>query len=137
MIGSKPPTQPYKIVLPLAALLAAGCLYGAWNDFFWLESHTAAMGRVYLVLLAVIVFWGISFWALIHLGPYHHPFARLMDWAAWGITFAAFAVQFFLPAGGEWARLAGLVVFLMIAARSGVVFAHYWRRYQDDAHARR
>ncbi len=115
MLGSKPPTQPYKIILPAAAILTLFCLYGAGNDFFWLEGHANVMNLVYLVLLPVIVFWGISGWVL---------------------TFAALFAQFSFPAGSQYAHLISLVVYLMIAARGVVIFVNYWRRYQEDRQGR-
>src|SRR5512146_612380 len=118
MIGSKPPTQPYKIILPAAAILTLFCLYGAGNDFFWLESHANdAMSLVYLVLLPVIIFWGISGWVLAHQDPKVSQIARVLDRLAWVLTFAVLFAQFSFPVGSQYARLVSMVVYLMIAAR--------------------
>ncbi len=136
MLGSKPPTQPYKIILPAAAILTLFCLYGAGNDFFWLEGHANVMNLVYLVLLPVIVFWGISGWVLTHQDPSVNQLARVLDRLAWVLTFAALFAQFSFPAGSQYAHLISLVVYLMIAARGVVIFVNYWRRYQEDRQGR-
>jgi len=133
MIGSKPPTQPYKIILPAAAILTLFCIYGAGNDFFWLEAHAAAaMSLVYLVLLPVIVFWGISGWVLTHQDPGANQLARVLDRLAWILTFAVLFAQFSFPVGTQSAHLVSLVVYLMIAARGAVIFVNYWRKFQED-----
>ena len=136
MIGSKPPTQPYKIILPVSAVMVLICLYGAGNDFLWLETNAKDLSLVYVALLGVIVFWGIAGWILTHTSPSTSPQALVLDRMAWVLTFAALFAQFSFPVGSEYSHLVSLVVYLMIAGRGLVIFANFWRRYQEDRQER-
>ncbi|HVN55555.1 MAG TPA: hypothetical protein VMT46_14575 [Anaerolineaceae bacterium] len=132
MIGSKPPTQPYKFILPISAVMVLFCLYGAGSDFLWLENNAQNINLVYAVLLAAIIFLGVSGWILTHSSPSSSAAARVFDRLSWVLTFAALFAQFTFPVGSEYYRLVSMVVFLMIAGRGLVIFANYWRRYQED-----